>query len=136
MTPTGGARLCVQDDRGSRRCLQDDAPGDDERGAEGVGAGGKDNVANRRVGKCTGQAGDGAHLGLQLTAVTGHKGRRSDAAHDRPGTHDRCGVRELSPIMLAVREDSSQLANGVCFFCPQILACMHAGLIGFRIERS
>jgi hypothetical protein len=28
-------------------------------------------------------------------------GRRGDAAHDRPGAHDACGVRELPPIMLA-----------------------------------
>jgi hypothetical protein len=37
------------------------------------------------------------------------KGRRGDAAHDRPGAHDSCGVRELPPIMLAAREGSSEL---------------------------
>ncbi len=37
------------------------------------------------------------------------KGRRGDAAHDRPGAHDGCGVRELSPIMQAAREGSSEL---------------------------
>jgi hypothetical protein len=37
------------------------------------------------------------------------KGRRGDAVHDRPGAHDACGVRELSPIMLAAREGSSEL---------------------------
>ena len=99
----------MQHDRGSRRCLEDDAPGDAELDAEVVGAGGEDNMYNRRVGKCIGQAGDGAHLGLQLTAVARHKGRRGDAAHDRPGAHDRCGWRELSPIMLAAWEGSSEL---------------------------
>ena len=37
------------------------------------------------------------------------KGRRGDAAHDRPGAHDGCGVRELSPMMLAAWEGSSEL---------------------------
>ena len=101
--------MCVQDDRGSRRRLEDDAPGDAELGAEVVGAGGKDDAAGGGVGECAGQAGGGAHRGLQLTAVAGHKGRRGDAAHDRPGAHDGCGVRELSPIMLAAREGSSEL---------------------------
>ncbi len=56
-----GARLCVQGDRGSRRRLNDDAPGDAELSAEEVGARSKDHVANGCVGECTGQAGDGAH---------------------------------------------------------------------------
>ncbi|KOO21418.1 hypothetical protein Ctob_000359, partial [Chrysochromulina tobinii] len=66
-TWTRGARLCVQDDRGSRRRLEDDAPGDAELGAEVVGAGGKDDAAGGGVGECAGQAGGGAHRGLQLT---------------------------------------------------------------------
>ena len=56
----------MQHDRACRRRLEDDAPGDAERGTEVVGAGGQYNAANRRVGECTGQAGDSAHLGLQL----------------------------------------------------------------------
>jgi hypothetical protein len=108
-TWTRGARLCVQGDRGSRRRLKNDAPGDAERGAEDVGAGGKDDAADGGVGECTGQVGGGAHRGLQLTAVAGHKGRRGDAVHDRPGAHDDCGVRELSPIMLAAQVGSSEL---------------------------
>ena len=69
---TRGARLCIQHDRACHRRLEDDAPGDAELGAEYVGAGGKDDVADGCVGECTGQAGAGAHLGLQLTAVAGH----------------------------------------------------------------
>ncbi len=61
---TRGARLCVQDDRGSRCGLEGDAPGDAERGSEVVGAGGKDDAADGGVGECTGQVGDGAHRGL------------------------------------------------------------------------
>ena len=56
-----GARLCIQHDRGSHRRLEDDAPGDAELGADGVGAGGEDNAAKGCVGECTGQAGDSAH---------------------------------------------------------------------------
>ena len=70
---TRGARLCVQGDRGSRRCLEDDAPGDAELGAEVVGAGGKDNAADGGVGECTGQASAGAHRRLKLTALAGHR---------------------------------------------------------------
>ena len=66
---TRGVRLCVQGDCGSRRRLEDDAPGDAELGGEVVGAGGKDDAADGGVGECTGQVGDGAHRGLQLTAV-------------------------------------------------------------------
>jgi len=62
---TRGARLCVQHNRGSHRRLEDDAPGDVELGAEVVGAVGKDNATDSCVGKCTGQAGGGAHRGLQ-----------------------------------------------------------------------
>ena len=65
--------MCVQGDRGSRRRLEDEAPSDAELGGEEVGAGGKDDVADGGVGECTGQAGDGAHRGLKLTAVAGHK---------------------------------------------------------------
>ena len=60
-TWTRGARLCVQGDRGSRRRLKDDAPGDAELGVEVVGAGGKDDAADGGIGECTGQASDGAH---------------------------------------------------------------------------
>ena len=55
--------MCVQHDRACRRRLEDDAPGDAERGTEVVGAGGQYNVADGGVGECTGQAGDGAHQG-------------------------------------------------------------------------
>jgi hypothetical protein len=65
--------LCVQGDCGSRRRLKDDAPGDAELGEEVVGAGGKDDAADGGVGECTGQASAGAHRGLQLTAVAGHR---------------------------------------------------------------
>ena len=71
--PTRGAPLCFQGDRGSRRRLKDDAPGDAELGGEVVGAGGKDDAAGGGVGDCTGQASAGAHRGLQLTAVAGHR---------------------------------------------------------------
>ena len=55
----------MQHDRAWYRRLKDDAPSDAELGAEVVGAGGKDNVADGGVGECTGQAGAGAHLGLR-----------------------------------------------------------------------
>ncbi|KOO53803.1 hypothetical protein Ctob_016589 [Chrysochromulina tobinii] len=66
-TITRGARLCIQHDRACRRRLEDDAPGDAELGAEGVGAGGKDDVADVGVGESAGKAGAVAH----------HRGRRS-----------------------------------------------------------
>ena len=57
---TRGARLCVQGDRGSRRRLKDDAPGDFEpapgaaEGAvEDVGAVAKDNAGDGCVGECS-----------------------------------------------------------------------------------
>ena len=124
------AGLCVQDNQACHRRLEDDAPGDPELGCEVVGAGGKDDVGDGGVGECSEQAGDGAHRCLQLTTVALHRlhggqpgnvaglggcthviqlGRRGDAAHDRPGAHDGCGMRELSPIMLAVQEGSSKL---------------------------
>ena len=59
--------------RACHRRLEDDAPSDDELGDEVVGAGGQDNVGDGGVGKCIGQAGNGAHGGLQLTAVARHK---------------------------------------------------------------
>ncbi len=76
--------MCVQGDCGSRRRLKDDAPGDAELGDEVVRARCNDDVADGGVGECTGQARNGAHRGLKLTAVARHKGRRGDAAHDRP----------------------------------------------------
>ena len=51
---TRGAGLCIQHDRACHRRLEDDAPGDAELGAEVVGAGGKDNVADGCVGECSG----------------------------------------------------------------------------------
>ena len=56
----------------------------------------------------------GAALEAKACKVQGRthviqQGRRGDAAHDRPRAHDGCGVRELSPIMLAARESSSEL---------------------------
>jgi len=51
----------IQHDRGSHRRLEDDAPGDAELGAQGVGAGGKDDAADGCVGECTGQSGAAAH---------------------------------------------------------------------------
>ena len=70
--------MCIEHDRACHRRLDDDAPGDAELGAEDVGAGGKDNVADACVGKCTGQVGDGAYRsaysGLQFTAVSPIKG--------------------------------------------------------------
>jgi hypothetical protein len=83
--------LCVQDDRACHRRFEDNAPGDAELCAEVVGAGGKDNTGDGCVGECTGQAGAGAHRGLQRTALA------------RPRAHDGCGVRELSPVLLAAR---------------------------------
>jgi hypothetical protein len=65
--------LCIQHDRACHRRLKDDAPGDAELGVEYVRAGGKDNAADACVGECTEQAHAGAHRGLQLTAVAGHK---------------------------------------------------------------
>ncbi len=50
----------------------------------------------------------GQSAGSSRTHVI-QNGRRGDAAHDRPGAHDGCGVRELSPIMLAAREGSPKL---------------------------
>ena len=70
---TRGAGLCIQHDRACHRRLEDDAPSDDELGDEVVGAGGQDNVGDGGVGECTGQAGNSAHGGLQLTAVARHK---------------------------------------------------------------
>ena len=57
--------MCVQHDRAWHRRLKDDAPGDGKLGAEVVGAGGKDYVADGGVGECTGQAGASAYLGLR-----------------------------------------------------------------------
>ena len=100
----------IQHDRACHCRLEDDAPGDTELGAEVGGAGGKDNAAEGGVGECAGQAGAGAHRGLQLTAVAaGHKGRRGDAAHDQPRAHDGCGVRELATMLLPDREGSPKL---------------------------
>ena len=70
---TRGAGLCIQHDRACHRRLEDDAPSDAELGDEVVGAGGQDNVGDGGVGECTGQAGNSAHGGLQLTAVARHK---------------------------------------------------------------
>ena len=67
------ARLCIQHDRARHGRLKDDAPGDVELGAEVVRAGGKDYVADGGVGECTDQTSTGAHRGLQLTAVAGHR---------------------------------------------------------------
>ena len=53
--------MCIQHDRACHRRLEDDAPGDAERGAEVIGARGQDNVGDGGVGECTGQAGGGAH---------------------------------------------------------------------------
>jgi len=72
-TRTRGARLRVQHDRACHGRLDDHAPGDSELGAEVVGAGGKDNVADGWAGECTGQAGAASHCRLQLTAVAGHR---------------------------------------------------------------
>jgi hypothetical protein len=72
-TLTRVARLCIQHDRACHRRLEDDAPGDAELGDEVVRARGKDDVADGGVGESTGQAGAGAHLGLQLTAVAGFR---------------------------------------------------------------
>ena len=65
--------MCIQDDRACHRRLEDDAPGDVELGAEYVRAGGEDNAADGCVGECTEQFRAGAHLGLQLAAVAGHR---------------------------------------------------------------
>ena len=65
--------MCVQDDRAGHRRLKDDAPGDAELGDEVVGAGGEDDAADGCVGECICQAGAGAYLGLQLTAVAWHR---------------------------------------------------------------
>ena len=70
---TRGAGLCIQHDRACHRRLEDDAPRYAELGDEVVGAGGQDNVGDGGVGECAGQAGNGAHGGLQLTAVARHK---------------------------------------------------------------
>ena len=83
---TRGARLCIQHDRACHRRLEDDAPGDAELGAQVVCAGGKDNVADGGVGKCTGQAGNGAHRRLQLTPVAWHR--------VQPGSVAGLGARE------------------------------------------
>ena len=66
-----GTGLRIQHDRACHRSLDDDAPGDAELGAEVVGAGGKDNVADGCVGECNVQAVDSAHRGQQRTAVAG-----------------------------------------------------------------
>jgi hypothetical protein len=63
--------LCIQDDGACHCRLKDEAPGDAELGGEVVGAGGEDNAVDGCVGECAEQAGAGAHLGLQLTAVAG-----------------------------------------------------------------
>ena len=63
----------IQHDRACHHCLEDDAPSDAELGNEVVGAGAQDNVGDGGVGECTGQAGNSAHGGLQLTAVARHK---------------------------------------------------------------
>ena len=54
----GDLNSSIQHDRASHRRLEDDAPGD---GAQGIGARGKDNVADGCVGECTGQTGAVAH---------------------------------------------------------------------------
>ena len=62
--------LCIQHDRACHRRLEDDAPGDAELGAEGVGAGGEENAVDSSVGECTGQAGAGTHLGERAAVGT------------------------------------------------------------------
>ena len=89
-----GSEMCIRDS------LKDDAPGDAELGVEYVGAGGKDYAADGGIGECTGQAGDGAHRGLQRTAVA------------RPRAHDGCEARELSPVLLAARGRSCRGHHG------------------------
>ena len=76
------AGLCVQNYRPWNQRLNRHAPCHDQLGAEVVSAGCKENVADACVGECTGQVGDGAHRGLQLTAVAGHSGLRGDATDD------------------------------------------------------
>jgi hypothetical protein len=90
------ARLCVQGDRGSRRRLKNDAPGDIELGDEVVVAGGKDDAADGGVGEGAGQASAGAHRGLQLTAVAGHRELQTSV---QPGN-----VARLSAGQLGARE--------------------------------
>ena len=72
---TRRAALCIEHDCARHRRLEDDAPGDAELGAEVVGTGVKDNVTDGGVGECTGETGAVAYLGLglQLTAVAGHR---------------------------------------------------------------
>jgi hypothetical protein len=65
--------FCIQPDRASHHRLKDNTPGDAELSGEVVGAGSKDDAADGCVGECTDQVGDGAHRGLQLTVVAGHK---------------------------------------------------------------
>jgi len=68
--------LCIEHDRACHRRLDDDAPGDAERGAEGVSAGGQDNVADGGVGERIDQAGAGAHRGPRRMRWRRTRGQR------------------------------------------------------------
>jgi hypothetical protein len=70
-------------------------------------AGGR--ASSRGVGARRGVRGQSTQsAGSSRTHVI-QKGRRGDAANERPGAYDGCGVRELPPIMLAAREGWSEL---------------------------
>jgi hypothetical protein len=78
----------------------------DSRAREGMRGRASGRANSRGVGARRGVRGQSA--GSSRTHVI-QNGRRGDVAHDRPGAHDGCGVRELPPIMLAAREGSSEL---------------------------
>ena len=121
--------MCVQDDCGSFRGLDIDAPGYAELGAVVVGAGGKDNAADGGVGKCTGQAGNGVHRDLEGRIV----GVR------RMGVRS-VGVRSVAVIWrVAVAEEeltavAGHMLGGVqCVYV--IVAGLGAGQHGARERR-
>jgi hypothetical protein len=91
---------------GHRLCAQHVRDRASERVREGMRGRASGRASSRGVGARRGVRGQCA--GSSRTHVI-QKGRRGDAAHDRPGAHDGCGVRELPPIMLAAREGSSEL---------------------------
>ena len=97
----------IQHDRGSHRRLEDDAPGDAELGAQGVGAGGKDDAADGCVGKCTGQAGAVAHRRgpRRIWRRRGRRGRRCPAprAHHRDERRWRARQAAAEPHAIQLR---------------------------------
>ena len=90
----GDLNSSIQHDRASHCRLEDDAPGD---GAQGVGAGGKDNAADGCVGECTGQASAVAHH-RGPRRIRRRRGRRWQERRRRQKHLTRAAVRAVGAI--------------------------------------